>query len=280
MREVACSKCGTHNRTGAKYCLKCGENLQPDKPASAEQTSPNEASSVGMVSLSAGAAPVPAPVTPLQSRPVNTTQSKPVPAPLSKPVVLPAASPKGNNTTSGTSLNTIFNQVDKEILTPLASALNQVLSPDSAKSPQRQKQPSPPIPVIARSPGETIGYFRVKETITQPRYPYVVYYLAYNTRCNKCNQPNPGRTTQLCSVCGEPFEEYLIRHSSPSCLPGDEPARTWLQRLSCANIPGMLPYQHVFDQNEQQFLVMAVPPPGWQTLASLALPQPEDLAWR
>lgn len=270
MREFACSKCGTHNRTGAKFCLKCGENLQPDKSAGTKQTFPKEESPVGTDSRSSGAAPVPAPVTPPQSRPVNTS--------LSKPVVSPAGVPKETDSPSGTSLNTIFNQVDKEILTPLASAFNQVLSPDPAKSTQRQKQSSPPKPVIARSPGEAIGYFRVKETITQSHYPYVVYYLAYNTRCNKCNQLNPGRTTQLCTACGEPFEECLIQHSSPSCLPADEPARTWLQKLSCANIPGMLPYQHIFDQNEQQFLVMTVPPPGWQTLASLTLPQPEDLA--
>ncbi len=268
MDEQACPKCGSSNRTGAKFCAKCGEVLLPQGSANAFNTpavnSP-PTSSPNLTSQPVSQSSLPKP----DAIPVSP-QSRPISAPSSKPVV---PSRTGGSTFSG-----FMTRLDKEFVSPIASAISQALS---SEQPQALKQPASsglPKPVNPRSPGDSIGYFRILETITNPHYPYVVYYRARSTICGKCKGTFSMRDSHDCPVCGEPFTEYLIRHSSPSYLPEDEPGRKWLVDLSKTGMRGFLPYQYLFDQNDQQFLVMELLTDGWQPLAWLAVPQPEDLA--
>lgn len=268
MDEQACLKCGSSNRTGAKFCAKCGEVLQPLAPVS--QSNP----------LAGDSPPASTPI-PI-SQPVSQSVSPKIndrPAlPKSRPVSAPASKPIEPVRAGGSSLSGFMTRLDKEIVTPIASAINQALSSEKSQPSEKPASAGQPKPVNPRSPGDSIGYFRILETITNPHYPYVVYYRARSTICGKCKGTFSMRDSHDCPVCGEPFTEYLIRHSSPSYLPSDEPGRKWLLELSKASIRGFLPYQYLFDQNDQQFLVMELLSAGWQPLAWLAVPQPEDLA--
>lgn len=167
------------------------------------------------------------------------------------------------------------------LLNPLVDSIDRTLKPSAIVEPQlagKVREDPLPQPVNARSPGEVVSYFTITETITAPHSPYVVYYQAFNSAsCPQCKRANPKRSAQFCPNCGTPYPTFIIRQSSPSRVPKDTNNIQKLLNLS-QKTPNIIPYYNAFEIDEQQYLVMLHPKDSWRLLASLPIPQPQELA--
>lgn len=203
---------------------------------------------------------------------------------------LPPATQETREQNSAHSTLTLQRLVDSgaKLLTPIMAAIENTLAPKSTapkEPPNRQTAPVAPVaapaPVHPRNRGDKISHFVVTQTITSPRSPYVVYYQAFMPYCKKCRKARMDDGSQVCTTCGTPYESVIIRHSTPSRLPGNDANRDHIRLLSQQNMPGILPMDNLFELDGEQVLVFTKKFKQWRPLDSIPLPQPPELvvAW-
>jgi serine/threonine protein phosphatase PrpC len=239
MRDLICSKCGTQNRQGAKFCGTCGVSLEVSnqEPPQLTQSSPPN----GVLQRI------------LAAKDDILKESHQYAKKVDEEIIIPVME----------TIDLLFDDKQKQ-----APEKRDSQPKDASSSPQSQGTGMAPASqaIPPKNPGEWIRGYVVQKTKVLKRSNY---YKVCMARCEQ-GHLNPQAMTEKCKTCRRDLRIYLI-HETLSDRQADS-GEFRKNFVKWPITPGILKHAAVFDHKGNQYVVTDYPLEPWESLSEINQP--------